>query len=63
MDLTNFQSMDTIMLMSIINLKLRDDFAGDLNELVAFFDIDRAELEAKLATAGFEFLPEVGQFR
>lgn len=63
MDLANFQSMDTIMLMSIINLKLRDDFAGDLNELVAFFDIDRAELEAKLATAGFEFLPEVGQFR
>ena len=63
MDLANFQSMDTIMLMSIINLKLRDDFAGDLNELVAFFDIDRAELETKLATAGFKFLPEVGQFR
>ncbi|WP_073514118.1 DUF4250 family protein [Vibrio parahaemolyticus] len=36
---------------------------GDLDKLVAFFDIDRAALEAKLATAGFDFLPEAGQFR
>ena len=63
MDLAKFESMDPIMLMSIVNLKLRDDFAGDLEELVKFFDIDRQALEAKLATAGFEFLPDVGQFR
>ncbi|WED22463.1 DUF4250 domain-containing protein [Vibrio sp. JC009] len=63
MDLANFETMDTVMLMSIINLKLRDDFNGDLDELVKFFDIDRAALEAKLATAGFEFLPETKQFR
>lgn len=63
MDLSKFEEMDTIMLMSIVNLKLRDDFAGDLNELVKFFDIDRAALETKLATAGFEFLPEAKQFR
>jgi hypothetical protein len=63
MDLANFDKMDPIMLMSIVNLKLRDDFNGDLNELVKFFDIDRAALEAKLATAGFEFLADIGQFR
>jgi hypothetical protein len=63
MDLSNFEKMDPIMLMSIVNLKLRDDFDGDLNELVKFFDIDRAALEAKLATAGFEFLADIGQFR
>ncbi|GLO61652.1 hypothetical protein MACH09_21600 [Vibrio sp. MACH09] len=63
MDLSNFASMDTIMLMSIVNLKLRDDFDGDLDELVKFFDIDRKALEEKLATAGFEFLPEAKQFR
>ena len=63
MDLAKFESMDPIMLMSIVNLKLRDDFAGDLDELVKFFDINKLALEAKLATAGFEFLPEVGQFR
>jgi hypothetical protein len=63
MNLANFESMDLIMLMSIVNMKLRDDFGGDLDKLVAFFDIDRAALEAKLATAGFDFLPDAGQFR
>lgn len=63
MELANFDKMDPIMLMSIVNLKLRDDFNGDLNELVKVFDIDRTALEAKLATAGFEFLADIGQFR
>ncbi|WP_199437775.1 DUF4250 domain-containing protein [Vibrio owensii] len=63
MNLANFESTDPIMLMSIVNMKLRDDFGGDLDKLVAFFDIDRAALEAKLATAGFDFLPDAGQFR
>lgn len=63
MNLRNFASMDSVMLMSIVNMKLRDDFAGDLDKLAAYFDIDRAALEAKLASAGFEYLPEAGQFR
>lgn len=49
--------------MSIVNMKLRDDFGGDLDKLVVFFDIDKSKLEARLATAGFDFLPEAGQFR
>ncbi|ENM3736246.1 DUF4250 domain-containing protein [Vibrio cholerae] len=63
MNLANFATMDPIMLMSIINMKLRDDFGGDLDKLVNYLDIDRSALEAKLASAGFEFLPQVGQFR
>ncbi len=63
MNLAYFATMDPIMLMSIINMKLRDDFGGDLDKLVNYFDIDRSALEAKLASAGFEFLPQVGQFR
>ncbi|MGF1910996.1 DUF4250 domain-containing protein [Vibrio kasasachensis] len=63
MNLSNFESMDTIMLMSIVNLKLRDEFSGDLDELVAFFEIDKVALEAKLATGGFEYLVAAGQFR
>ena len=63
MNLANFATMDPIMQMSIINMKLRDDFGGDLDKLVNYFDIDRSALEAKLASAGFEFLPQVGQFR
>ncbi|MDE1224875.1 DUF4250 domain-containing protein [Vibrio aestuarianus] len=63
MNLASFASMDPIMLMSIVNMKLRDDFSGDLDKLANYFDIDRAALEARLASAGFEFLTEVGQFR
>jgi hypothetical protein len=63
MNLANFENMDPVMLMSIINMKLRDDFGGDLDKLVNYFDIDRKALEAKLVSAGFEFLPDAGQFR
>ncbi|MBY8070628.1 DUF4250 domain-containing protein [Vibrio fluvialis] len=63
MNLANFATMDPVMLMSIVNMKLRDDFGGDLDKLVVYFDIDRAALEARLTAAGFEFLPQVGQFR
>lgn len=63
MNLANFETMDPVMLMSIVNMKLRDDFGGDLDKLVAFFDIDRAKLEQRLASAGFDYLPDAGQFR
>ncbi|KPA51219.1 DUF4250 domain-containing protein [Photobacterium lucens] len=62
MDLAKFESMDPIMLMSIVNMKIRDDFQ-DLDELVKFYDIDRQKLIDKLASAGFEYLPEAKQFR
>ncbi|MEC6816388.1 DUF4250 domain-containing protein [Photobacterium toruni] len=62
MDLSKFEAMDTVMLMSIVNMKIRDEF-NTLDNLVKFFDIDREQLIAKLATGGFDFLPEVQQFR
>lgn len=63
MNLDNYTQMDPIMLMSIVNMKLRDEFQGDLTQLVAFFELDRATLEGKLAAAGFIFEPKIGQFR
>ncbi|PMH41117.1 hypothetical protein BCU68_05395 [Vibrio sp. 10N.286.49.B3] len=63
MNLSNFESMDPVMLMSIINMKLRDEFNGDLTKLVNYFEIDQAALIKKLADAGFDFLPEAKQFR
>ncbi|MCP4954739.1 DUF4250 domain-containing protein [Photobacterium aquimaris] len=62
MNLSKFETMDTVMLMSIVNMKIRDEF-NNLDNLVKFFDIDREQLIAKLATGGFDFLPEVQQFR
>lgn len=62
MDLAKFETMDPVMLMSIVNMKLRDDF-DSLEDLVRYFDIDAEALKAKLASAGFEYLPEQKQFR
>ncbi|MCL9773155.1 DUF4250 domain-containing protein [Vibrio methylphosphonaticus] len=63
MNLANFATMDTIMLMSIINMKLRDDFNGNLEELCATNEIDKQALIDKLSQAGFDYLAEIGQFR
>ncbi|MGR5284834.1 DUF4250 domain-containing protein [Vibrio maritimus] len=63
MNLANFETMDPVMLMSIVNMKLRDDFGGDLDKLVNYFDISKPALIEKLASAGFDFLEDAGQFR
>lgn len=62
MDLKNFEKMDTIMLMSIVNMKLRDDFSS-LEDLAKYFDIDADALKTKLASAGFEYMADQNQFR
>ncbi|MGX9457744.1 DUF4250 domain-containing protein [Photobacterium damselae subsp. damselae] len=62
MDLSKFEAMDPIMLMSIVNMKIRDEF-GDLDSLVKFYDIGKDKLIEKLANAGFDYLPEAKQFR
>lgn len=58
MDLPN----DPFILLSYINTKLRDDYRS-LDALCDDLDVDRASLEKKLASAGFEYLPEINQFR
>ncbi|MGR5065673.1 DUF4250 domain-containing protein [Photobacterium sp. DNB22_13_2] len=62
MNVSNFEKMDPIMLMSIVNMKIRDEF-GDLDALVKFYDIDKEKLVTKLANAGFDYLPDAKQFR
>ena len=62
MALKNFETMDPVMLMSIVNMKIRDEF-GDLDSLVKCFDIDKEKLVARLAQAGFDYLPDAKQFR
>ena len=52
---------DPMMLMSFINMKLRDEYPS-LDELCAALDVDRAAPEATLATAGFEYNPTHNKF-
>ncbi len=53
---------DPIMLLSTINMKLRDRYPS-LDDLCDDLDIDRADLEARLSAAGFTYLPSANQFR
>lgn len=52
---------DPIMLYSYINTMLRDRFKS-LDDLCDDLDIDRAELEKKLAAAGMMYNKETNQF-
>jgi len=62
MNLDDFEEMDSIILLSIINMKLRDEFNGDLDKLVKTYAIDRNSLEKKLATSELTFKPTIGSF-
>lgn len=62
MNLEQFESMDPVILLSMVNMKIRDEF-GDLDNLVKFYDIDKAKLVKKLSDAGFDYLVETKQFR
>ena len=53
---------DPIILLSVVNTKLRDEY-DTLDDLCEDLDLDRAELEARLAAAGFVYDPEQRRFR
>ncbi|WP_119395786.1 DUF4250 domain-containing protein [Salinibius halmophilus] len=62
MMLANYQTMDINLLFSLVNQQLRDQFSS-LEKLCAYHDIEQAVLEARLHSAGFDYLPEANQFR
>jgi hypothetical protein len=52
---------DPIMLLSVVNLKLRD-FYKDLDALCDDMDADKADLCAKLKAVGYEYDAQRNQF-
>ncbi len=54
--------MDPIMLSSVLNTKLRDQYK-DLDQLCEDLQVNKEEIIAKLKAVGFEYLPEINQFR
>jgi len=52
---------DPVMLLSFINLKLRD-FYGSLDVLCDDLDISRKELEDKLGSIDYHYDTEINQF-
>lgn len=53
---------DPIMLMSMINMKLRDT-GKHFEELCEDLDVSAGDVEKKLSDAGFEYNKDVNQFR
>ena len=52
---------DPNILLSMINTKLRDDFAS-LDDLCDSLDVDKEELLTKLKNAGYSYNPAINQF-
>ena len=52
---------DPIMLLSFVNMKLRDHYAS-LAALCEDMDVNREEIIAKLAEVGYEYSTERNQF-
>ena len=52
---------DPVMLLSFVNLKLRD-YYGSLTALCDDLDVDKAEIEAKLAKIDYHYDEEKNQF-
>lgn len=61
MNLKSFKEMDVNILLGIVNMKLRDDFE-DLNDLIAFYDISKEDLIAKLKKSGYKYNETSKQF-
>lgn len=55
------EDMNPIMLMSIVNKKLRNQF-DSLDQLVRYYGLDGTELLIKLENEGYTYLDDVGQF-
>lgn len=53
---------DPFMLLSMINMKLRDQYSS-LSDLCDDMDIDRTALENRLKEAGFEYVEKQNQFK
>lgn len=52
---------DPMMLFSVINMKLRDEYSS-LNELCSDMNVRREEIEQTLKQAGFEYNEEANKF-
>ena len=52
---------DPVMLLSVINTKLRDEF-DSLAELCAVMDVDYDDICGRIATVGYQYDPTQNQF-
>ena len=62
MSLKNYLNMDVYMLLSAVNMQLRDEFES-VSTLCSYHEIDEAKLKERLQEAGFTYVKEQNQFK
>jgi hypothetical protein len=60
--LTNFENMDPFILLSAVNMRLRDQYSS-LDDLCKSEEIDKEALIKRLADTGFSYNEDQRQFR
>lgn len=60
--LNRYESMDPFILLSAVNLQLRDHYSS-LEDLCKSQEIDEKKLVEKLKKSGFEYVKEQNQFK
>ena len=58
----NFETKDTMLLYSLVNMKLRDEFL-DIDDLVNYYGVDKKELLDRFSNAGYEYVEGENQFK
>ena len=58
----NFETKDIMLLYSLVNMKLRDEFS-DLDDLVNYYGVDKKELLDRFSNAGYEYVEGENQFK
>ena len=58
----NFETKDIMLLYSLVNMKLRDEFL-DLDDLVNYYGVDKKELLDRFSDAGYEYVKGENQFK
>ena len=58
----NFETKDIMLLYSLVNMKLRDEFLY-LDDLVNYYGVDKKELLDKFSDAGYEYVEGENQFK
>lgn len=53
---------DPVMLMSFINMKLRDEYRS-LEDFCASYGLDESQLKSQMEASGFDWMPGIRQFR
>ncbi|WP_319371915.1 DUF4250 domain-containing protein [uncultured Ilyobacter sp.] len=61
MEIKNMKSMDPNLLLSIVNMKLRDEFEN-LEDLLRYYNLKESDLTDKIKEIGYHYCKETNQF-